>query len=172
MFFLFHLIIFLLGRSNVAWGWRLIFISRKSNIFQVRYLLQLLSGVAWCERSADGRRVVWAGHSTIVVRRLYEQRSLYQRKSHGVCLASTDGGRQYRRSATDSDLGRFRLRNQRTNPNPDLIPDSESCVVESDLESESCRFKSESDSEVADSESESSVRFRFWIHTFWIGNKN
>ena len=31
---------------------------------------------------------------------------------------------------------------QRTNP--DLIPDSESCVVESDLESESCRFESES----------------------------
>ena len=49
-----------------------------------------------------------------------------------------------------TDLGRFRIRsrNQRTNlnPNPDLIPDSESCVVESDLESESCRFKSESDS--------------------------
>ena len=49
-----------------------------------------------------------------------------------------------------SDLGRFRIRsrNQRTNlnPNPDLIPDSESCVVESDLESESCRFESESDS--------------------------
>ena len=53
---------------------------------------------------------------------------------------------------TDSltDLGRFRIRsrNQRTNlnPNPDLIPDSESCVVESDLESESCRLESESDS--------------------------
>ena len=49
------------------------------------------------------------------------------------------------------DLGRFRIRsrNQRTNlnPNPDLIPDSESCVVESDLESESCRFESESDSD-------------------------
>ena len=42
--------------------------------------------------------------------------------------------------------------NQRTNPN--LISDSESRVVESDLESESCRFESESDSE-------SSVRFRF-----------
>ena len=46
---------------------------------------------------------------------------------------------------------RFRIRswNQRTNlnPNPDLIPDSESCVVESDLESESCRFESESDSD-------------------------
>ena len=38
----------------------------------------------------------------------------------------------------EADLGRFliRSRNQRTNPNPDLIPDSESCVVESDLESE------------------------------------
>ena len=50
-----------------------------------------------------------------------------------------------------SDLGRFRIRsrNQRTNlnPNPDLIPDSDSCVVESDLESESCRFESESDSD-------------------------
>ena len=50
-----------------------------------------------------------------------------------------------------TDLGRFRIRsrNQRTNlnPNPDLIPDSESCVVESDLESESCRFESESDSD-------------------------
>ena len=50
-----------------------------------------------------------------------------------------------------SDLGRFRIRsrNQRTNlnPNPDLIPDSESCVVESDLESESCRLESESDSD-------------------------
>ena len=50
-----------------------------------------------------------------------------------------------------SDLGRFRIRSriQRTNlnPNPDLIPDSESCVVESDLESESCRFESESDSD-------------------------
>ena len=50
-----------------------------------------------------------------------------------------------------ADLGRFRIRsrNQRTNlnPNPDLIPDSESCVVESDLESESCRFESESDSD-------------------------
>ena len=49
------------------------------------------------------------------------------------------------------DLGRFRIRsrNQRTNlnPNPDLIPDSDSCVVESDLESESCRFESESDSD-------------------------
>ena len=49
-----------------------------------------------------------------------------------------------------SDLGRFRIRsrNQRTNlnPNPDLIPDSDSCVVESDLESESCRFESDSDS--------------------------
>ena len=49
------------------------------------------------------------------------------------------------------DLGRFRIRsrNQRTNlnPNPDLIPDSESCVVESDLESESCRFESEWDSD-------------------------
>ncbi len=54
------------------------------------------------------------------------------------------------------DLGRFRIRsrNQRTNPNPDLILDSESCVVESDVESESCRFES-------DSESELSVRFRF-----------
>ena len=51
----------------------------------------------------------------------------------------------------EADLGRFRIRsrNQRTNlnPNPDLIPDSESCVVESDLESESCRFESESDSD-------------------------
>ena len=50
-----------------------------------------------------------------------------------------------------ADLGRFRIRsrNQRTNlnPNPDLIPDSDSCVVESDLESESCRFESESDSD-------------------------
>ena len=50
-----------------------------------------------------------------------------------------------------ADLGRFRIRsrNQRTNlnPNPDLIPDSESCVVESDLESESCRLESESDSD-------------------------
>ena len=50
-----------------------------------------------------------------------------------------------------TDLGRFRIRSriQRTNlnPNPDLIPDSESCVVESDLESESCRFESESDSD-------------------------
>ena len=49
-----------------------------------------------------------------------------------------------------ADLGRFRIRNrnQRTNlnPNPDLIPDSESYVVESDLESESCRFESDSDS--------------------------
>ena len=49
-----------------------------------------------------------------------------------------------------TDLGRFRIRsrNQRTNlnPNADLIPDSESCVVESDLESESCRFESDSDS--------------------------
>ena len=47
------------------------------------------------------------------------------------------------------DLGRFRIRsrNQRTNLNPDLIPDSDSCVVESDLESESCRFESESDSD-------------------------
>ena len=53
--------------------------------------------------------------------------------------------------ASQSDLGRFRIRsrNQRTNlnPNPDLIPDSDSCVVESDLESESCRFESESDSD-------------------------
>ena len=32
------------------------------------YMLQLLSAVV---RVADGRRVVWAGHSTIVVRRLY-----------------------------------------------------------------------------------------------------
>ena len=64
-------------------------------------------------------------------------------------------------STQSADLGRFRIRsrNQRTNPNPDLIPDSESCVVESDLESESCRFESESDSKVVDSES--SVRFRF-----------
>ena len=54
--FLFHLINFLLGRSNVACGWRSIFISRKSNICQVRYLLQLLS-VVLC--AANGRRVVW-----------------------------------------------------------------------------------------------------------------
>ena len=37
--------------------------------------------------SFDDRRVVCAGHSTIVVRRLYGRRSSYQRKSHGVCLA-------------------------------------------------------------------------------------
>ena len=45
------------------------------------------------------------------------------------------------------DLGRIRSRIQRTNLNPNLIPDSESCVVESDLESESCRFESESHSD-------------------------
>ena len=44
------------------------------------------------------------------------------------------------------DLGRFRIRSRNQRTNPDLIPDSESCVVESDLESESCRFESESDS--------------------------
>ena len=52
-------------------------------------------------------------------------------------------------TGSEPDLGRFRIRsrNQRTNLNPDLIPDSDSCVVESDLESESCRFESESDSD-------------------------
>ena len=57
VFFLFHLNNLFLGRSNVACRWRSIFISRKSNIRQVRYLLQLLSAVV-C--AADGRRVVWA----------------------------------------------------------------------------------------------------------------
>ena len=55
------------------------------------------------------------------------------------------------KSVSIPDLGRFRIRsrNQRMNlnPNPDLIPDSESCVVESDLESESCRLELESDSD-------------------------
>ena len=61
---------------------------------------------------------------------------------------SYTGHQTYIRLHTATDLGRFRIRsrNQRTNPNPDLIPDSESCVVESDLELESCRFESESDS--------------------------
>ena len=65
--------------------------------------------------------------------------------------AAVDVGRKPADMLLNSDLGRFRIRirNQRTNlnPNPDLIPDSESCVVESDLESESCRFESESDSD-------------------------
>ena len=55
--FLFHLNNFSLEHSNVACGWRSIFISRKSKICHVRYLLQLLSAVV-C--AADGRRVVWA----------------------------------------------------------------------------------------------------------------
>ena len=46
-----------------------------------------------------------------------------------------------------SELGRFRIRSQNQRTNPDLIPDSESCVVESDLESKSCRYESESDSD-------------------------
>ena len=45
-----------------------------------------------------------------------------------------------------ADLGRFRIRSRNQRTNPDLIPDLESCVVESDLESESCRFESDSDS--------------------------
>ena len=46
-----------------------------------------------------------------------------------------------------TDLGRFRIRSRNQRTNPDLIPDSESCVVESDLESESCRFESKPDAD-------------------------
>ena len=73
---------------NVGRGWRPIFISKKLNIRQVCYMLQLLSGVGWCERPADGRRRGVSG--SIDDRRLSAQRMIFvvpTKIAHGVCLA-------------------------------------------------------------------------------------
>ena len=52
--------------------------------------------------SFDDRRMVCAGHSKIVVRRLYRRRSSCRRKSHGVCLALEARGLNFNASKTST----------------------------------------------------------------------